>query len=80
MSHIWEDYSSLGPVYSVRSSGGLGLAPDELGWVSITLQGVGNMLFFSALLQWGGTYVVCSEEQGPYHCSLVSEWVMGLEV
>ena len=41
-----------GPVYSVRSSGGLGLASDELGWVSVTLQGTGNMLFFSALLQW----------------------------
>ena len=43
MSHIWEDYSSIGPVYSVRSSGGLELAPDELGWVD-----TGNMLFFSS--------------------------------
>ena len=39
ISHIWEDYSSLRPVHCVRSSGGLGLAPDELGWVSITLPG-----------------------------------------
>ena len=80
VSHIWEDYSGLGPVHCVRSSGGLGLASDELGRVSITLQGTGNMLFFRALLQQGGTYVVCSGEQGPHYCSFVSEWVMGLEV
>ena len=79
MSHTLEDYSSLRPVHCVRLSGGLGLASDELGRVSITLQGTGNMLFFCALLQQGGTYVVCSEEQGPHHCSFVSEWVMGLE-
>ena len=42
VSHIWEDYSSLRPVYSVRSSDGLGLVPDELGWVSVTLQGTGS--------------------------------------
>ena len=79
-SHIREDYSSLRPVHCVRSSDVLGLASDELGWVSITLQGTGNMLFFCALLQQGGTYIVCSKEQGPpHHCSFVGEWVMGLE-
>ena len=39
MSHIWEDYSSLGLlIVSGLLAGGLGLASDELGQVSTTLE------------------------------------------
>ena len=39
MSHIWEDYSSLGLLtVSGLLAGGLGLASDELGQVSTALE------------------------------------------
>ena len=46
MSHIWEDYSSLGLLtVSDLLAGGLGLASDELGQVSTTLEaGVDKIL------------------------------------
>ena len=46
MSHIWEDYSSLGLlIVSGLLAGGLGLASDELGQVSTTLEaGVDRIL------------------------------------